>query len=107
LALGNVTYNRGIPIVPRYRLYSRIAIINIALRDAKHSVSSTQARLVGYNKGYMNHKSKPTALTRYTLSVIYSNGKADMPIIWATSREKAISIVERSLRHNGWLGVVE
>ncbi|WP_124646226.1 hypothetical protein [Burkholderia sp. Bp8990] len=42
----------------------------------------------------------------FALTVTYSNGSTNKPRLFATSRAKAISIIERQLRINGWTGVV-
>jgi hypothetical protein len=57
--------------------------------------------------GYKNQKTQPRGLSPFTLNVTYSNGKVNTPKVWATSRDKAISIVERTCRINGWEATVK
>lgn len=45
-------------------------------------------------------------LTPFVLDVTYRNGSKNTPRVFASSRAKAVEIVERTLRIKGWEGVV-
>lgn len=55
--------------------------------------------------GYVN-RATTRGLTPFVLSVTYANGSTNAPRVFASSRQKAIQIVERTLRIRGWEGVV-
>lgn len=56
--------------------------------------------------GYRNQATQPRSLTPFILTVTYSNGSTNKPRVWASSKARAVQIVERMLRINGWQGVV-
>jgi DnaJ-class molecular chaperone len=56
--------------------------------------------------GYVNRSTKPRGLSLCILIVTYSNGSTNEVKVYASSRDKAISIVERMIRIKGWIGTV-
>ena len=56
--------------------------------------------------GYRNQATQPRALSPFALTVTYSNGRTNQPKVWASSKARAVEIVERMLRIKGWDGVV-
>lgn len=56
--------------------------------------------------GFVNSSSY-RGLTPFVLTVTYDNGSTNNPRVFATSREKAIMIIERQLRVKGWTGTVK
>lgn len=55
--------------------------------------------------GYVNRKNTGN-LTPFTITVRFSNGSINTPRVFAISRAKAVSIVERSCALNGWTAEV-
>lgn len=55
--------------------------------------------------GFVNRASA-RGLSEFKLAVTYTSGKKCAPRVFATTRAKAVGIVERQLRVNGWSGVV-
>lgn len=55
--------------------------------------------------GFVNRAST-RGLTPFVLAVTYEKGGTESPRVFATTRGKAVEIVERHLRVKGWAGVV-
>ncbi len=55
--------------------------------------------------GYVN-RATTRGLHQFVLTVTYSNGKTNTPRVFASTRAKAVQIIERTLRIKGWDGVV-
>ena len=56
--------------------------------------------------GARNQAGQPRGLTPFVMLVTYSNGSTNQPKVWASSKARAVEIVERMLRIKGWDGVV-
>lgn len=55
--------------------------------------------------GFVN-RTTTRGLTPFRLTVTYANGRQNTPRVFATTRAKAVAIVERQMRVNGWEGAV-
>ena len=56
--------------------------------------------------GFVNRAST-RGLTPFVLAVAYENGRTESARVFATTRGKAVEIVERHLRVKGWAAVVK